>query len=44
MNSIIVKDLVDKVKTYQKKTDIDKILKAFEFCKTALSKQYRMSG
>ena len=44
MNSMIVKDLIDKVKTYQKQQDIDKILKAFDFCKNAHSKQYRKSG
>ena len=44
MNSVIVNELIDKVKTYQKKQDIEKIIKAFDFCKNAHSKQYRMSG
>ena len=41
---LIVNELVDRVRTYQKKQDIDKILKAVEFCKKAHSEQYRKSG
>ena len=37
MNMLIVNELVDRVRTYQKKQDIDKILKAVEFCKNAHS-------
>lgn len=44
MNTVIVKELIHKVQTYQKKPDIDKILKAIEFSKNAHSKQYRKSG
>ena len=44
MHSVIVKELINKVQTYQKKQDIEKILKAIEFSKKAHSKQYRKSG
>ena len=44
MSVLIINELVDKVRTYQKKQDIDKILKALEFSKDAHSKQYRKSG
>ncbi|PPR46497.1 MAG: GTP pyrophosphokinase rsh [Alphaproteobacteria bacterium MarineAlpha5_Bin9] len=44
MNEIIVKELVSKLKEYQKKEDIDKILEAIEFSKKAHTKQYRKSG
>ena len=44
MSTLIIKELIDKVQTYQKQHDIDKILKAVEFSKNAHSKQYRKSG
>ena len=39
MDTIIVNDLINKVRVYQKQQDIDKILKAVEFSKNAHSKQ-----
>ena len=44
MNALIINELIDKVRTYQKQQDINKILKAVEFSKNAHSKQYRKSG
>ena len=44
MSTVLVKELIDKVRVYQKKQDIDKILKAVEFSKKAHTKQYRKSG
>ena len=44
MNSVIINELIDKVRVYQKQQDIDKILKAVEFSKNAHAKQYRKSG
>ena len=35
---------IDKVKAYQNKSDIDKIIKAIEFSKKAHSSQFRESG
>jgi len=44
MSEVIVKELINKIQTYQKKSDIDKVLKAIEFSKNAHSEQYRKSG
>ena len=44
MSTVLVKELIDKVRVYQKQQDIDKILKAVEFSKKAHSKQFRKSG
>ena len=44
MYSVIVDELIQKARIYQKQQDIEKILKAVDFSKNAHAKQYRKSG
>ena len=44
MNTLIINELLNKVRIYQSEKDIEKILKALEYSKNAHSKQYRKSG
>lgn len=44
MSNELINDLLDKVKSYQKLEDINKIIKAIEFSQKAHEKQFRESG
>ena len=44
MTATIVKDLIEKAQSYQKKDEIELIKRAIEFSKNAHSKQFRNSG
>ena len=44
MNDSVVNGLLEKVRSYQKKEDVDKVIKAIDFCKKAHFKQFRESG
>jgi GTP pyrophosphokinase len=44
MNDTLINGLIEKVRSYQKEEDVDKVLRAVEFCKKAHLKQFRESG